>query len=388
MSVSPQPSLVQLFASFVRLGVTAFGGPAMVAYIRTMAVEQRRWLDAQAFSDGVALCQMIPGATAMQTAAYVGLKARGIGGAAASFVGFLLPAFFFMMTLAALYARNHDLPIVVSVFSGLQAIIVAIMAKATLSFGGQATKSWRALLIAGAAAGLLGLSVNPILVVLLAALMGRVMMTSRALAADHRPAQRADFSHARPLLLITCVAISGFLLLRFLNPLLFELALLMFRVDLLAFGGGFASVPLLLHEVVEVRQWMDSPTFMNGIVLGQVTPGPIVITATFVGYLLGGAVGGVIATISIFLPSFVLLVGVAPYYDRLRTSPSFNQAIGGVLCSFVGLLLTATIRMALDVSWDASHVLLAVGALAALLRKVDILYVVLAGAIVSAVAFR
>jgi chromate transporter len=161
----------------------------------------------------------------------------------------------------------------------------------------------------------------------------------------------------------------------------------MFRIDLFAFGGGFASVPLMFHEIVEVRHWIDGQTFMNGIVLGQVTPGPIVITATFVGFLLGGPIGGVIATVGIFLPSFILVVGISPYFDQLRTSPSFNKAIGGVLCSFVGLLLTVTIRFALNVHWDISHILLASAALIALLRKIDILWVVVVGTIISVIWF-
>jgi chromate transporter len=104
------PSLEELFLSFLRLGLTAFGGPSMVAYIRQMAVDKRRWLDADAFDGGVALCQAIPGATAMQTAAYVGLRARAVAGAAASFVGFGLPAFGLMLALSALYARTHAVP--------------------------------------------------------------------------------------------------------------------------------------------------------------------------------------------------------------------------------------------------------------------------------------
>jgi chromate transporter len=125
MSSSPQPSLKQLFASFFRSRVTAFGGPSMIAYICTTSIEKKRWLDSETLSDGVALCQMIPGATAMQTAAYVGLKTQGVAGAGVSFIGFDLPAFLMVMTFAALYATSHNLPIVVSAFSGLQAIIVA-----------------------------------------------------------------------------------------------------------------------------------------------------------------------------------------------------------------------------------------------------------------------
>ena len=135
VAVAIPPSLPRLFASFLRLGTTAFGGPAMVAYIRKMAVEQNHWLDDASFQDGVALCLTIPGATAMQTAAYVGLRSRGIAGAAACFVGFGLPAFCFMAGLSAVYARTYDLPLVLAAFQSLRAMTVAIVANAALTFG-------------------------------------------------------------------------------------------------------------------------------------------------------------------------------------------------------------------------------------------------------------
>lgn len=371
----------------MRLGITAFGGPSMVAYIRKMTVEKKRWLDAETFNDGVALCQTIPGATAMQTAAYVGLKTRGVVGAGASLIGFGLPAFLLMMTLAALYAHTHNLPVVISAFSGLQAIIVAIIANATLSFGKTTLKDWKTLIIAAVAAILLGLGVNPLVVILLAAVGGFAAIKPKQPNPHHAVSSIQTVSYTKPLLLILSVSAIGFFLLFLFNRTLFNLALLMFRIDLFAFGGGFASVPLMLHEIVEVRHWIDSQTFMNGIVLGQVTPGPIVITATFVGYLLGGPLGGLIATLGIFLPSFGVLVGISPYFDRLRASPAFNKVIGGVLCSFVGLLLAVTINFALNVHWDLPHLLLASSALIALLLKVDILWVVVIGTVISVMVF-
>ena len=139
---------------------------------------------------------------------------------------------------------------------------------------------------------------------------------------------------------------------------LFDLAAIMFRIDLFAFGGGFASVPLMFHEIVEMRSWMDAQTFLNGIALGQITPGPIVITATFVGYIVYGLLGAIVATVSVFLPSFMIIVGVVPYFDRLRNSIYFARAIRAILCSFVGLLLTVTFRFASNISWDVPRVLL------------------------------
>lgn len=151
----------------------------------------------------------------------------------------------------------------------------------------------------------------------------------------------------------------------------------------LAFGGGFASVPLLFHEIVEVRAWLDVPTFLDGIALGQFTPGPIVITATFVGYLLHGLAGACVATSAMFLPSLLLVIGITPYFARLRASLWFSRAISGMLCSFVGLLATVTIRFAVQVHWNWLHLLLALAALGALVQKIDILWVFLGGAVVS-----
>jgi chromate transporter len=169
----------------------------------------------------------------------------------------------------------------------------------------------------------------------------------------------------------------------FLSSEVFDLAAVMFRIDLLAFGGGFASVPLMFHEIVEARSWMDAQTFLNGIALGQITPGPIVITATFVGFLLYGPLGATVATISVFLPSFLIVTGITPYFDRLRRSIYFSRAIGAILCSFVGLLLTVTFRFASNIPWDIPRALLAIAAFIALLLKTEIIWIVAVGMVVS-----
>ena len=378
------PSVARLFVSFLRLGTTAFGGPAMVAYIRKMAVERNQWLDEATFRDGVALCQTIPGATAMQTAAYVGLRARGLPGAVVCFVGFGLPAFCFMAILSAVYARAHDVPLVLATFQGLRAVTVAIVANATLTFGKRSLRGSADIIIAGLAAVLFALKVNPIVVILFAAFLGLLLYGGRRKPKPQTTDDSAVEVRSRwrvtPLLLVVA---AGFALLFMVNRGLFDLGILMVRIDLFAFGGGFASVPLMYHEVVDVRSWMKEETFMNGIALGQVTPGPIVITATFVGYLLYGIAGAVVATASVFLPSFLMVVGVVPYFDRLRASDHFNRCMSGILASFVGLLLSVSIQFALDVPWDVPRIVLAGAALVALLLGVDVLWVVLAGIALS-----
>jgi chromate transporter len=357
----------------------------MIAYIRTMVVEKKKWLNEASFQDGVALCQSIPGIITMQTAAYVGLRIRGMAGAAACFLGFGLPAFFFMMLFSILYMRTHNLPAVVSAFHGLQVIIVALVAQATLSFGRTSLKTGRDVIIAVVAAVMFGIGLHPILVILLAALLGLMLYRRQTL-----PPMRFDLAgesrSLKPLLLLLLITIAGFISLFVVHQKLFNLAALMARITLFAFGGGFGALPLMFHEVVKVHSWMDAQTFLNGIALGQITPGPIMVTATFVGYFLYGTLGGLIATISIFLPSFLIIIGVVPYYDRLHNSLNFNNAMRGILCSFSGLLLSVTIHFATNIPWDLLCILLGGAAFIALLMKVEIIWVILIGAAISVLA--
>ena len=382
------PSLRDLFVAFLRLGATAFGGPAMVAYIREMAVDRKGWLNARTFDDGVALCQAVPGATAMQTAAYVGLRVRGVAGAAASFVGFGLPAFGLMLALSAVYARIHNLPAVVSAFGGLQAIVVAIVANAAVSFGRTTVKHRRHALITALAAALFGWGITPFLVVVLAALLGFWLLSDQR-SVGPAVTVPAPMPHTtKPVMFILGTAAALLTALYQLNRQLYELAAMMLRIDLFAFGGGFASVPLLFNEVVRVRQWLDGPALLDGIVLGQVTPGPIVITATFVGYSLQGAIGAVVGTLGVFLPSFLIVVAAAPHFDRLRTSPIFARLIGGALCSFPGLLVIVTSHFAQSVRWDVLRLLLALVAFVALRLGANIFWVVVVGTGLSLIVCR
>jgi len=379
---SKKPSLVKIFFSFLRLGLTAFGGPAMIAYIKRLTVDREHWIDEESFRDGVSFCQMIPGATAMQTSAYVGLKIRGWVGALASFIGFGMPAFVIMVILAAFYSQTATLPASVAIFRGLQVITVAIIANAAISFGRSSLKKWLHGMIAMIAAGLFFFGVTPILVILLAGLLGLVFVRGEASVPRSK---EIVTSHKISYSFIRLIAFAGgiFLLLYLFQRDFFDLALTMTKIDIFAFGGGFTSLPLMFHEVVDVHGWLNSSIFLNGIALGQVTPGPIVITATFVGYLMYGLPGAIVATFGIFVPSFLIVIGLAPYYDEIRDSLHFHRIISGILFSFVGLLVSVTIRFAMGISWDIPSIILLAGTFTALVLGAEILWVVLAGIVIS-----
>jgi len=156
-------TVVDIFVAFFRLGLTAFGGPAMVAYIRTMAVKDKKWVNEDSFKKGIALCQTIPGATAMQAAAYTGLRAGGPWGAVAAYTAFGLPAFILMVTLSAMYTKTHDLPGVIALFSGLQVIVVALVAAAAIGFGRRYITTRQDILLVAGASVFLALGGSPII---------------------------------------------------------------------------------------------------------------------------------------------------------------------------------------------------------------------------------
>jgi chromate transporter len=377
--------LATIFVAFLRLGLTGFGGPAMVSFIGELAVKKKGWLSEQSFADGTAVCQMIPGATAIQTAGYVGLRLRGSAGALAAFVGFGLPAFLLMLLLSVVYQASRDLQPVVSAFRGLHVIVVALVANATMTFARRRLTNWRDFGLAGCAGVFLFFHGNPFVAIVASGMMG--LFLHRGLESPARPVRDTDQLAARPMLrlvllavLIGCIALIALFVL---DRRLFNLAALMAEVDLFAFGGGYASVPMMLHEVVDVRGWMAGKTFMDGIALGQVTPGPIVITATFVGHQVAGLAGAVVATIAVFTPSFLMVLAVVPYFDRIQHSLLVRRALRAVLASFVGLLLAVTVHFALAASWTTPAVLLAAAAFTALWFKIDILWVVLVGASLS-----
>jgi chromate transporter len=379
-------SLFHLFITFFRLGITAFGGPASILYIKKVIVEQQKWLEEKIFVDGIALCQTIPGATAMQMSAYAGLKIRDIRGAITSYVAFALPSFLIMLFLSVIYMKTQQINFVHSIFNGLQIIIVAIVANATFVFAKQNANHFKDFVVILTAAILFFFKVNPVLVIIVSGILA-VGIYKKSLP-QHEPAITTGKSNnLKPLAYMVAFVIICLVLLYFINQNLFRISLLMLKIDFFAYGGGFSALPIMYHEVVDIKGWLDHNTFLNGIVLGQITPGPIVITATFIGYIFAGLLGSIIATLSIFAPSFLMVIGIAPYFDKLQTYSFFRKLVKGVFCSFIGLLLIVTYRFGGEITWNPISIILCIFAFIALMKKIQIYWVVLVGLILSIFLF-
>jgi len=379
MKHKENPSYFELFLSFFWIGLTGFGGLAMTAHIRRHIVDNRKWLDASTFDSGLALCQIIPGAIVMQLAAYIGLKLKGIRGAIVSFVGFGLPAFLIMFILSVLYKESKNITGVELVLSGLRVVIVAIVANAAYIFGKKNFKNVNDWIIAFVAAGLFLTKLHPVLVLLIASFLGLVLTKKES-------SPTGKFSKARTfrffLIMLFFVVICSTILF-FVNKEYFTLSTIMLRIDLFSFGGGLAAMPMMYHELVELFHWFDEKTFMDGVILGQITPGSIIIAATFFGYMHFGILGSIIATVCVFTPSFMILMGIIPFFEKLSSYPQFNKVINGILCSFVGLLAVVTYRFTIDIHWNIVNILFTLVAFVLLVRKVDVIWVILGGVLIS-----
>ena len=378
---TPAPSRTEIFLGFLRLGLTAFGGPAMLPHIRAMAVG-RGWVGEDDFRVGMAACQSLPGATAMQVAAYVGLRVHGVPGGLAAYLGFGLPAFALITVLSAIYAASRDVAPALAAFAGLQVVVCALMAHAAIDLARRYLTTRTDVALALATGLVFGLRGNPILAIAGACLAG-VVLHRQVHGGAPLPVRSTRRSRGRDMAWLLGGAAVFLALVALVRPDLLELCLVMMKVDLFAFGGGYVSLPLMLHEVAVVRDWLTPQAFMDGIALGQITPGPIVITSAFVGWMLAGLAGAAAGAVSAFTPSLLVLAGVLPFFDRLHRWWAFQRALRASLASLVGLMAAMTGRFLETAQWSLATVVIAAAAFFALRKGVDVLWVVLGGALAS-----
>lgn len=374
------PSLASLCALFLRVGCTSFGGyMSMVSALQHAVVTRRGLLTDQDVLDGVTLASVLPGPVAINTVAYVGYRLRGAAGACVSVCAAVLPAFAFMVMLATLYFRWGRLPQADRLFMGIMPAVAAVVLAAGWRMCRAAVAGWReALLAAGALILLLtwpGLSAT-LAVVVASALIGRLWFREPG-GAPAPPGARggAGVLLATPVVLVPLFAAQAAVPVKLLAAF--------GGMSLLMFGGGYVSIPVLQHAVVDTYGWVTAREFADAIALTQLTPGPVLIAAAFIGLKVGGPAGAVAATVGVFTPTAVLMVGCAHGLQRCCASGAVRSALRGVRAAGAGMVIAAAFaigRMAAPV-W-LSPVLFAL-ALALMLRwRIEAFWVVpLCGAI-------
>ncbi len=365
-AVRAHATLVDLLRESLRLGAIGFGGGmSVLGAIHHLAVERRRWLTEREFANTATIAQMLPGGAAANALAHVGLRLRGVAGAVVAYTGFVVPGATLTVVLAWLYVRFGVAPRAEVVLSGLNAGVVGIIAALALQMVRTAVaRAWQmavatgALLLSvagGAASGevaLLGIAAG--LVIDLGAKRARLARVRRkprkrsppvALPDEGQPLERLDATRAAPRedpplvpaafpVLAVNVGVGGLL----------ALGLLFFRTGLGAYGGGFAIVPHLHATVVE-GGWITERQFADAVAVGKLTPGPVLLMATFIGYVARGFPGAVVATLTIFAAPFLLVVVLGAWLLRMRSRRTVRAALRGLTPAVVGLMAAAAVTL-------------------------------------------
>jgi chromate transporter len=345
-SSRPHGSALGVFAVALRLGLTSFGGPvAHIGYYRREYVERRRWLDGSAFADLVALAQFLPGPASTELSIAIGIGRAGVLGGLAAWLGFTLPSALAMLALGV-FAAGTDLSGAGWVH-GLKLAAVAIVAQAVIVMAQAHAPDGRRRIMAvaaGAAALAIASPIVQVAVIVAGAVLGRVLLTATTLP------QRVD-EPPRVSRRVGVLALATFAVLLVALPVARQVggqAVALFdsfyRTGALVFGGGHVVLPLLHANVVDPG-WVTDGAFVAGYGAAQAVPGPLFTFAAYLGAVSAvqpnGIAGGVLALIAIFLPAFLLVVGVLPFWDRLRSVDGFRRALLGTNAAVVGILAAA-----------------------------------------------
>ncbi|HET7482177.1 MAG TPA: chromate efflux transporter [Actinomycetota bacterium] len=351
---------VDFLRYFLWLGTFGFGGPiATVGYMQRDLVEKRGWVDKQDFLNGVALGQTMPGPLAAQVAMWVGFLQRGALGALLVSLPFILPSFAAVLTIAVFYVRYQGLDWVQALFYGIAPGVMAIIAIAAIKLAFLTNKKesrlWAISIITMAVTAI---TQSEIALLFIAA--GLAMVLIEAPPRFTRP--RAMMVIPHPLLA------QGVLFASTTTETYVALTLFFLKAGAFIFGSGLAIVPFLREGVVEQQHWLTSAQFLDAVAMGLITPGPVVITATFIGYLVGGVVGAIIATVAIFLPIYLGVVIPGRWFIRHQDNPQVKAFVRGATAAAAGAIAGATIVLTRQAVTDVATAIIAVTSLALLWR--------------------
>lgn len=345
--------LVKLFS---RLGVVGFGGPqAHIAMANDETVGRRQWLTQEQFTDGLAVCEMLPGPASTQMGIYIGYVRAGQLGALAAGLAFIAPAFLIVVTLSWVYFRYQSLPQLEALFFGVSPVMIAIILGFCWKLGKKAIRDGVGVLIALFIFGLTLIQINTLLLFILAGLVGLWLYGPRG------PQLPSLFLSGAFVPLITVPLITTGLIARVpaevltlssfwgierITTYFWPLLSFFLKTGTFIFGGGLVIIPLLELEVVEKLHWLSRTEFLNGIAIGQLSPGPVVLTAAFVGYKVAGVLGALVASVGIFTPSFLFIMAGAPVLMRLRQNPWVKGFLNGVKPAVLGAIAAAAFPLA------------------------------------------
>ena len=347
-------SLPRFVGYFLWLGTVGFGGPiALVGHMQRSLVDERRWISKGDYVEGLALAQLAPGPLAAQLAIYLGYVRAGILGATAVGFAFVAPSFLMVLTLSAAYVRFGGLPWMQAVFYGIGAAVIAIIARSAVKLTkltlGRDKLLWAIFTVLAISTALTSREI-----IWLFLLGGVLALVVKA------PLRRVPQTSAVPALL--AVPAIG------MNRELMEIFVFFAKAGLFVFGSGLAVVPFLYGGVVNGHHWLNDHQFVDAVAVAMITPGPVVITVAFIGYLVAGTLGAIAAALGIFLPVYLVVILCAPSYKRWAKNPQLDAFVKGVTAAATGAIAGAVVVLARRSVIDVPTVVICLVSLLVLFR--------------------
>ena len=394
---TPPVSLSALFWMFFKIACTSFGGfMAMISVVEREAVARRGLMRHEDMLDGISLASILPGPVAVNLVVYVGYRLRGGVGALVSALGAVLPSFAFIVILSIAYFQWGQVPAVNKLFMGFIPAVTAIIVSTAWNMGRKAVPGWReAVLTAASTATLLGIGgfYSTVGIILIAGVVGwwwfRTRSVSAAVASTvAAPSSRPSQHSARASLLLVQPWTLAVPFLTFDPALMLKLFLVFASMSVMLFGGGYVFIPLIQEIIVDGHGWVTTQEFVDAIAMGQITPGPILVSAAFIGLKVAGFTGAVVATVGIYLPPALLMVASTRALEFIKKSQAIRAALRGIRPAVVGMIVAA----AFTVGGTAPHhwvsLLIFIAALVALMRlRVQVVWVIPAAGLTGLLLF-
>ena len=372
-------TLTELMRVFFKLGCTSFGGPvAHIALMQEEVVVKRNWMSRQHFLDLVGATNLIPGPNSTEMALHCGYLRGKLPGMIVAGLSFILPAVIITGILAFMYTRYGALPAVAPVMYGIKPAVIIIILHAVYTLGQKAIKGWKFLLIAIGVAAINFAGVNEIFSILLGSFFGMIFILS-----TNRKKTLNSF--------IPFPLIAFFALLHQVTSVdkesvsLTKLFLICLKIGAVLFGGGYILAAYINGEFVQGLHWLSKQQLLDAIAVGQFTPGPILSSATFIGYQIAGIPGAVLATVGIFLPSFVFVLISNPIIPRLRNSRTMSVFLDAVNVSAIALMIVVVYRLGFEVLIDWKSWLIAIVSITLFVtvKKIKPIYIIIGGAVMG-----
>ncbi len=368
--------LLEVITVFLRLGFTAYGGPAAhISFMQDEVVRRRKWLDDQQFLDLLGATNLIPGPNSTEMAIHLGFLRAGWPGLILGGVSFILPAMLIVIGLAWAYQNFGTTPQVGWLFAGIKPVVIAIILQALILLGRKAVKDWLTGVIGIAVLTLYLLGVNELVLLFSGGILVMIVRNYQKIIHSKVP-----FQALAPLFSIN---LPGFAAFPFSLGALF---LVFLKIGAILYGSGYVLIAFLRTDFVVRLGWLTEQQLLDAVAVGQITPGPLFTTATFIGYQLGGLSGAVLSTLAIFLPGFVFVALSNPYIPKMRASPWLGAILDGVNISALGLMAGVTGQISQTVLVNPVSIGVAVIAAIVIFRwKVNTTWLILAGAVIGIV---